>query len=268
MKNKNILRLHHIFLLFLLIGPLVGCQVKSIDAYDKAMVDAAFPHEGEIASDLTAITRTNNSLKWKDDQDRKRRLVVSWKKKDSYEQFLKGKVQTTEDLDHVVWVTAAPEVQRFCSDYLKSHPEAGADELNLRLKQYLGLNAEEDYDLFVEMWVSPESLFRPCVDPQPDDSRCDLHFDKTTPQVPNISDYREFYTKLYYKNFRDEGGLPWTGIGYTYDWGNPEGERGASEFILTPNSPYEIVFATLTEEYCRRGVREARGSDREVLPQE
>jgi hypothetical protein len=42
------------------------------------------------------------------------------------------------------------------------------------------------------------------------------------------------------------------GIGYTYDWGNPKSERGASEFILIPNTPYEIVAATPTEEYCRR----------------
>ena len=171
--------------------------------------------------------------------------MVSWKAKGAYKKFLKRHDHTSENPDYAVWVTVAPEVQRFCSDYLKSHPEAGVDELNLHLKQYLGLNAEWNYDLFIEMRVSLESLFRPWVDPP----------DRRQPsRPPRRKDHaagvehrrlpREFYTNLYYKSFRAGGVEPWTGIGYTYDWGNPESKRSASELILTPNAPYEIDLAS------------------------
>ncbi|MBP9100635.1 MAG: hypothetical protein KBF68_04500 [Nitrosomonas sp.] len=40
-------------------------------------------------------------------------------------------------------------------------------------------------------------------------------------------------------------------LGYTYDWGNPASRVGASEYILSPNSPYQIERIVETAEYCR-----------------
>jgi len=44
--------------------------------------------------------------------------------------------------------------------------------------------------------------------------------------------------------------VPWTGLGYTYDWGNPDSEVGASEFILVPGAAYQVKRAVPTAEYC------------------
>jgi hypothetical protein len=130
-------------------------------------------------------------------------------------------------------------------------PKVSQKLVELRLKQYLGLNPDWHYDVFVEMWVDPADLFRPCVDPQVEDNVCNLHFDEKIPEVNNIADYREFYRDLYYKSFRSGSGVPWTGLGYTYDWGNFESEVGASEYILVPGASYEIKRVVPTIEYCR-----------------
>jgi len=124
--------------------------------------------------------------------------------------------------------------------------------MDLRLKQYLGLDPSWQYDVFVELRVDPDDLFRPCVDPQTDDTSCDYRFGDQVPTVENIADYRDFYRDLYYKSFRGSVGVPWTRLGYTtYDWGNPGSNVGASEFILVPEAPYTTEAVVPTTAYCR-----------------
>jgi hypothetical protein len=62
----------------------------------------------------------------------------------------------------------------------------------------------------VELWVSPEDMFRPCVGPKPTDSTCKLEFGKTVPQVQGIKDYKAYYEALYFKSFRYAPGTPYT----------------------------------------------------------
>jgi hypothetical protein len=69
--------------------------------------------------------------------------------------------------------------------------------------------------------------------------------------VRGIANYPAFYKNLYFGDFRTTPGVPWTGLGYTYDWGNLQTGEGASEFILSPGSRYEIRGAVPTAQYCR-----------------
>jgi hypothetical protein len=68
--------------------------------------------------------------------------------------------------------------------------------------------------------------------------------------VRGIQNYPDFYKNLYFSDFRSLPGVPWTGLGYTYDWGNPLTIKGASEFILKPGTSYTINKVTPTVEYC------------------
>ena len=160
--------------------------------------------------------------------------------------------ETSASESNVIWVTAAPMIQNFCRQYVTSisGQQDIQSKLDLRLKQRLGLNPDWQYDVFVELWVSPADLFRPCVDPSPDDTACDLAFGATNPTVRNIADYRNFFTNIYCNDFRYAPGVPWTGLGYTYDWGNAANRQGESEFVLSPSTPYIIEQAVPTMEYC------------------
>ena len=42
---------------------------------------------------------------------------------------------------------------------------------------------------------------------------------------------------------------PWTGLGYTYDWGNPDSEIGLSEFVILGGSTVGVDAVIPTEEY-------------------
>jgi hypothetical protein len=214
--------------------------------YSKAVKEAAFVKASESANTLLAIKPNNANLVW--NEDKTKVLVVTWKSRDAYDKFIKNNTNTSNDPNYALWVSAVPQVKSFCQTYERHND----DDLNLRIKQYLGLAPDWQYDVFVELWVSPDSLFRPCVDPNIDDTQCDIKVPQQFPSVKNIPDYGYFYKNLYFKSFRESAGVPWTGLGYTYDWGNKESEVGASEFIVTPHAPYEIKQVLSTHEYCAK----------------
>lgn len=221
--------------------------------YALATQDAAVAESYEIVKTLDAITPNNPALVW--NADKTKIKVVTWKSQDSYQNFLLPFNQTSAREDFAVWVTLAPKIQKFCKKFLAQNHKTNQAALDYRLKQRLGLHPSWKYDVFVELWVDPADLFRPCVDPETNDNSCNLDFTATTPVVKNIKDYPAFYKNTYYRSFRAAPGVPWTGLGYTYDWKNATKKKGAlekgeSEFILAPSSSYTIEKAEPTWQYC------------------
>lgn len=241
------------FLFFILPGTALpalspSTEVQLAQAYQSAVRDASITEAGENSSNLIAITKDNTNLVWNEVQTKI--LVVTWKAQDSYQRFFKDQTQTSTNEAFVVWATTVPQVQQFCQQYMQNNPNITEEQTNLRLKQYLGLDFSWQYDVFVEMWVSPEELFRPCVDPEITDSQCHLAFSNAVPMVKNLQNYPLFYKNLYFNSFRNKPGVPWTGLGYTYDWGNPLTDEGPSEFIMIPGATFEINQAVATMDYC------------------
>lgn len=232
------------------------------EKYRYAIEDAALVKQGEDVDNLVQITLENPPLKPYWDETKTKVLAVTWKSQKSYDKYIKSANNSPKDYDtdrpKLIWVTVAPQVQEFCKKYLSNNPNATEEDLKLRLKQYLGLAPDWDYDVFVEMWVSAKDLFRPCVDPEITDGRCETDFtEDTKPTVMGstqnltIKDYKMFYKKLYYNSIRPAI-QPFTGLGYTYDWGSLNNSRvGASEFILIPGATYEVKEAVPTLQYCQ-----------------
>jgi hypothetical protein len=216
--------------------------------YSVGVRDAAQAESSELVNTLDVLDASNDTLVW--NADKTLIKVVTWKSQSSYDRFLLPFKQTSDSEANVVWVSLAPKMQQFCRNYLQTHKKATKEQLDYRLKQYLGLNSDWNYDVFVELWVNPSDVFRPCVDPSPSDNTCELNFGATIPTVKNIKDYKAFYQNIYYKSFREALGVPWTGLGYTYDWKDTKHEQGASEFILSPSTPYTIEQALPTMDYC------------------
>ncbi len=227
----------------------LSCVMNQATQFDQAVDDAAVVEPKDVYDKLVVVTPENEDLVWNDDKTKL--LVVMWKSRGSYIDFYKGKTATDPSENYVTWVTTAPQVKNFAKAYLKKFPLASKAEMDLRLKQYLGLKPEWNYDVFVEMWVDPKDLFRPCTDPEIDDSVCNIKFANTEPRVPGIKCYSCFYKNLYFEDFRNRPGIPWTGMGYTYDWGNREAPFGASEFVLLPGAAYEIVRVVKTMDYIK-----------------
>lgn len=102
-------------------------------------------------------------------------------------------------------MTVVPELRTVCR---RVQPECGDSEL--RLKQLLGLPPQTQKSQFVEFWVSPHDLFRPCHDPEISDSVCELDF------PPDVSEnYRKWFDN------QKSGSYGWDGWG-GYPWLNSD----------------------------------------------
>ena len=232
---------------------LLGCVVsqKTLEndkkvmarVYNAAMADAAYPEPDEVYKDLVAITSENKDLIRKTINGEEHILVVSWKaEKKWYVQDPTSNVYNTGN--RPIWVSVAPNLQNRL-DWDK------VEYKELRLQQLLGLPPTADYKWFVEFWVKPEDLFRPCPDPEITDKECKScgYPDSTTQHAQWLKNYRAnsyYECELY-------GKYPWTQLGYTYDWfpGNKT-HVGLSEFVIKGGCNVVVKGAYATDEYLKR----------------
>lgn len=198
----------------------------------------------EIVTTLTAITEANTNLTWKGPAGHKKVLVATWVGSDEFDSKIDHPIQTRE-----LWVTVVPELQRFC----RTHP--GGRPSPLRIKQLLGLPPDYHVTKFVEVWVSPNDLFRPSPDPEITDSRAELNLEAARNR-PNPPD--QVHIQWFTKNRRElyppshPSGFPWTRLGYTYDWGNPQNHIGLSEFVVRKGASVEVNRVVPTDSYIQQ----------------
>jgi hypothetical protein len=177
---------------------------------------------------------------WRRDREPHRVLAVTWTSWDGYD----AQVGRSTALAREVWVTLAPEVAEFCRAL-----DGGAAEVALRLEQRLGLPAHGGKDRFVELWVDPADLFRPCPDPEIEDRECESDFPRSS-RVGVSDEHRRWIEELRGRSYGTPG-FPWTRLGYTYDWGSAA-HVGASEFVVRQGATVEVRAVERTSSYCAR----------------
>lgn len=240
MKNKLIT----ICLLVFISSCSIFKTTKTDDAvlYQKAIEDAIYPKLSEIDTNLTAINEQNPNLVWKTINNEKYILAIAWKQ---YIDYYKNKLGTYYNTDSFpIWVTIAPDLkQRFKNE--------SVSDTNMRLKQLLGLPPTATYNYFVEFWVKPSDLFRPCPDKEINDKKCETCF------PPNVeTEHENWINKFRINSFYDCNlfyQYPWTQLGYTYDW-NPKNKShiGLSEFVIGKNKNIIVNKIYTTSEYLKK----------------
>ena len=209
------------------------------ELYRQSIINSIYPDSSEIYTNLVQINDSNKTLIRKNINDEEYILVCTWKQNVSF--YQKDTIFNTGT--YPIWVTTAPELKNRIK---KDSPK----DVNLRLIQLLGLPPTAQYSYFVEFWVRPVDLFRPCPDKEITDGKCDLCFPEgTDPEhIKWINENRisrYYQCDLYYQ-------YPWGQLGYTYDW-NPRNKShfGLSEFIIGTNKTIYINRIVTTSEYLR-----------------
>lgn len=207
--------------------------------YQQAVNDAMYPTPAKVDSNLIAINDQNPNLIWKTINNERYILVVTWKQNVSYYQAKLDTIYNTGN--YPIWITTAPELK-------KRFQETHAKDTSMRLKQMLGLPPNATYSYFVEFWVKPSDLFRPCPDNEINDKSCQTciqpNTDPTYVQWMNESRISRYYQCSLYDQY------PWTQLGYTYDW-NPSNKThtGLSEFVINTNKNIYVKAIYTTSEY-------------------
>lgn len=238
-------------LILLLVLCQVSCQsiqqiCKKPDAetlYQTSIEEAMSPSPSKVYSELVSINSQNNNLTTKTINGEEYILVVTWKQNISYyKPYLDSAFYNTGK--YPIWITTAPEL-------LNRMKREKAKDVNLRLKQLLGLPPNAVYSYFIEFWVKPQDLFRPCPDNEITDNTCELCLPEGTSEEYKtwINDNRisRYYNCELYDKY------PWTQLGYTYDW-NPKNKShvGLSEFVISANKNIVINAIYTTEEYLNK----------------
>jgi len=209
-------------------------------SYANAVTDAEIAEPNEISRDLIAIVDYNQNLVWRKGNGAQPVLMLTWTNWDGYD----NKEGESMNLSREVWVTAVPELRHFCKEY------SGMTKLTLRLEQLLGLPPDNGKTRFIEMWVSPNDLFRPSPDPEITDREAELDFPHSNRFLTVSAEHIKWFNYLKSSSY-GENGYPWTRLGYTYDWGNPESDIGLSEFVIRPGAIVEIHSVSKLGDYCR-----------------
>jgi hypothetical protein len=204
------------------------------ELFQNAIEDAMVTKPSEIYSGLTPVEESNRNLNWTGDLGNERVLVVTFTKYAS--SYPVG--QTINASWGETWVTVAPEIKTF----FKTHVNSNVN-VTLRALQLLGLPPNSSNTYFVELWVSPQSLFRPTPDNEINDTTTQLTF----PASATVEYKTWFNNNILYSYFPER--YPWTRLGYTYDWGNSDSHVGLSEFVLEQNSIVVVESVTSTADY-------------------
>jgi len=218
-----------------------------------AILDAQHAEPHEIVAELFAITPYNPELVWRAYGDRQQVLVITWMSESKLEDTFPGTavadmaagLEGAAPEQRDIWVTAAPQVQTACRGWGLT-----GDALELRLKQYLGLNASWTYYGLAGLWVDPQHLYRPCPDPEIGDTSCTLSGvpeGSYGAEVPAA--FSEWFARMRAGSY-GANGAPWTRLGYTYDWGDTATDVGASEYLIAPGAPVTLSFISSPEVYC------------------
>lgn len=219
--------------------------------FDRALSDAGVLEECERWDALEPMTPANPDLIW--DSTGKRVLMVTWLSVDMDVSSLPVGVATPSP--GLLWAVPVASIRSMIErELLKKATTSSQDpgsppqlSLNVvdRTREYLGLRPDSRYVAFLEFWVSPADLIRPCIGGAVGDTRCTLRKPGSGPSA--FLERPAAYSV---------NGFPFTGLGYTYDWGNPTTEIGASEFVVEPGKEIKVFRVVPNQKYLSCGAIE------------
>ena len=163
-----------------------------------------------------------------------------------------------QTLSRYIWVTAVPEVLQKCQKF-------ASGELELSLRELLGLQPDAKIGNFVAMTVRAGDIFRPSPNPvTTSESLCDQPAkDNTCGELfPDwvSSDHKSWIANQmltsYLVSATHNGAYsyPWTRLGYTYDWKPGADRYGASEYVIRPGAVITVTSKTPYGQYCKEAI--------------
>ena len=162
-------------------------------------------------------------------------VLVAWH--NDGDRFKDGEITHLKD-GEVLWAFTDKE---FLKWFRENHDKV--DNWDIRLKQLLGKSPDTDNRYFTVFWVRVTDVFRPAFFPEINTDMMNTAFTNTLEEdtSENAMWFKNWFDKTNAIAYRKDG-FPWTRLGYTYDWGNPDSKYGLSEFIVKEGAEIEVKF--------------------------
>jgi hypothetical protein len=171
------------------------------------------------------------------------------------------------DRSRDIWVALGSQLHDAC---------LGAADPVRKLQQILGLPpVAAGNNVVKELEVQRKDLFRPCVSSRDigiGTPTCEFKLPDPPASEADAAGLRDAYDQLrfvtdqmwdsYRKGFRDDRrspsdypytGFPFTGMGWTYNWGSSSGDPfGVSEFVVKRGAEIKVVGEKSPADFCKR----------------
>ena len=195
---------------------LMSCSKDSVfleERLHNAYLDVIEAKEENIRP-LVSLTKDDKNIYWNEEKD-KVLLFTFHRYPDSYPDGQEVTFSWGES-----WLCSVKEYESW---YLNN--KSNIKDKLLRTKQILGMSHESKNTYITSMWFDPSDVYRPAYVTDPT-KQMSLSFDE------NVTDeYKEWFANQYYYSY-DVSKLPWTRLGYTYDWSEEAKDKyGLTEFI-------------------------------------
>ena len=195
-----------------------------------AIEDAKVIDSVEVVNDLTPVKKDYPGEEWANFDGRDMVLVVTLVDSSRLQRFFSGEGVYRIDREMGTWVSLPVDWVN------RSAAFEGLDSVaaHMRLIQMYGLDPTCDYDIMVSFYADPATMFRPTPDPDITTTTATTEFPKHVDENFKIGEtnFREWYRYSVEAAYEDDSPLPWTQMGYTYDWHEGAPHQGLSEYVV------------------------------------
>jgi len=226
-----------VFIIPLISTLLVSCSNKAHltleERLHEAYLDVIEEDETDIRP-LVALTKEEKNIEWNNEGD-KVLLFTFHRYPTSYPEGEEITITWGES-----WLCPVKEYQNW---YLNN--KSNIKDPLLRTKQVLGMSHESKNTYITSMWLSPNDLKRPAyITDVTKQMSLALSEDET-------EEYKTWFNSQYYYSY-DVSKLPWTRLGYTYDWSEEAKDKyGLTEFIAFKGTIAKVDKTLLVEDFLK-----------------
>ena len=206
-------------------------ELSNQELLRKAYLDCIEVTEEKIRP-LVALTKTDEKITWNQTQD-KVLLFTFHRYPDSYPENEEVTFTWGES-----WLCSVKEYVNWYKDNKNN-----IKDILLRTKQVLGMDETSQNTYITSMWFDPNDVSRPAYVTDPTKQMA-LQFEEDA-----TDEYKEWFQSQYYYSYETKH-LPWTRLGYTYDWSKEAKDRyGLTEFIAWKGTTVTVDKTLLVNEF-------------------
>lgn len=216
---------------------------------DAAIADAQQLDSTKISHKLTPIRKGYPGQEWTVQDGHDMVLLVTLVDSSRLHKFFGRDDLHRIDREMGTWVTLP-------ADWISRRAAfEGLDSVaaHMRLLQMYGLSPDCDYDIMVKFYADPNGMFRPAHDPDITTTSAPLQFPSYVDEKFTVGEtnFREWYRYSVSAAYEDDSPLPWTQLGYTYDWHHGAQHEGLSEYVVSHNTLIKVKSSETAWEFVQ-----------------
>lgn len=225
-----------------------ACKEKSLAWYEDeaalradlmaAVNDSRVLDQSKVSTTLMPIRKDYPGEEWINVDGHDMVLLVTLVDSSRMKRFFSGEGAYRINREFGTWVTLPGEWSSKKSEF------EGLDSIaaHMRMIQLYGLDPSCTYDIMVSFYADASYIFRPSHDPDITTTTAGLEFPAYADDNYKVGEtnFREWYRYSVKSAYEDDSPLPWTQLGYTYDWHKGAQRQGLSEYVVTHMSLIKV----------------------------